>query len=93
MNNFIKLYFDKKTLRITLQFINQPKESDKHYMLRYGPDHKHLQHQAKGRLTHSNSVTVEVTINPEDAIICLAAIVTNGTKTVSMEGFYDIMGK
>ena len=92
-NNFIQVYFDKKASSVTLKFINQPSESDKHYSMRYGPANpgcKHLLMQTKGHLSQSNSISLGLKINPEDTNICLKIIVTNGTTTVSLEGVYTM---
>ena len=82
---------------MTLKFINQPKESEKHYTVRYGaldPSCRHLPIHTKGRLTNSNYIALEINISPENTTvtitdICWSVIVTNGTKTVSVEGIYS----
>ena len=60
--------------------------------MRYGesnPSCQHLPIHTKGHLINSNSITVELNISPEDTTeICLSVIVTNGTKTVTVEGLY-----
>lgn len=93
MNKFIDVSFDKEASSINLKFINQPKESEKHYTVRYGPmnsDCKDLPLQTKGHVSNSNSVSVELNLNLEDTTeVCFSVIVSNGSKTVSMEGAYS----
>ena len=78
-------------------FLNQPKESEKHYTVRYGAlerSCRHLPIQSKGHLTNTNYIAVEFNARPESTTvtitdICWSVTVTNGTKTVSIEGIYS----
>ena len=96
VNDFIKVSIDNQayTRSITFSFFNQPSESVKFYSVRYGPECpgcKHLPMQVKGHLSHSNSITVDLNnINPSDTLICLDIIVTNGSKTISLDGIYTV---
>ena len=97
MNKFIEVTFHEETSGIALKFINQPKEGEKHYTVRYGalnPSCRHLAIHTKGHLTNSNSITIELNIRPENTTvtiteICLPVTVTNGSTTVSVEEIYS----
>lgn len=97
MNKFINVSFDKAASSINLMYINQPKESEKFYTVRYGPVNSNcrdLPLQTKGHLSNSNSVSVELNLNLDDTTeVCFSVVVSNGTKRVSMEGVYSVTSK
>ena len=96
MNNFIKISFVEITSSINVRFIKQPRESDKYYSVRYGqvdPSCQNLPMLTRGHLSNSNSITIELNINPDKSDeVCLSVIVTNVTKTVSVEGVFKVTG-
>ena len=94
MNNFFKVRFDESRMSITLNFINQPKDSEQHYTVRYGPSSPSCQRlpiHTKGHLMNSNSIIIKLNIDPDNTTeICLSITVTNGSRTASLEAVYTI---
>lgn len=64
--------------------------------MKYGPANpgcKDLSLQTKGHLINSNYVSVELNLNNDDrSEICFSVVVSNGIKTISIEGTH-LFGK
>lgn len=91
MNTFIEVSFDKGTSHINCTFINQPRESKKHYIVNYGTANPscELQSELKGHLVNSNSISLELQLNLEETTeVCFTVTANNGTKTVTVSGTY-----
>ena len=99
VNTFINVTFDKVLSRIHIEFINQPKQGEKFYSVRYGPVTPgcgHLPWQTKGHLSNLNSLSLELNILESSSMICFIVKANNGTNFVSVEGIYntgEIMSK
>ena len=99
VNNFFEVSFTKKvaSTMIKLKFLNQPKEIEKWYTIRYGPANlgcTELPSIVKGHLSNSPFISVELkhrslTKDVTQFNICFEIIVRSGNKSVKMEGTYD----
>ena len=96
MNNFFQVSFDDVAANINLKFLTQPTEAEKVYNVKYGPASpgcKDLSLQTRGHLINSNYVSVELNVGKDHrSEICFSVIVSNGIKTISIEGTH-LFGK
>ena len=88
VNNFVQVSFELSVLN--LNFIDQPKEGEKSYLIMYGPvtqDCKDLPLKTTGHLSNVNSISLQLNYT-ESTSICFSLVTNNGTKSVIVEGIY-----
>lgn len=95
VNKFIMVSFDQESSKINLDFINQPQDGQKFYIVRYGPISEGCKNfsipELTGHLKNTRSVSPMLQLELQEVkSICFIVVANNGTKlNVSVEGTYE----